>query len=61
MGNGCNDLCFNGGASYNTCDFVRDRLCSGWSVPGDSVQNVYMVSGVNVYASGFLSYDFRGI
>ncbi|MCP3027158.1 S-Ena type endospore appendage [Halobacillus sp. A5] len=58
MGKGCcNNLCSGGINDSISCEFVRDRVCSAWSVPQGNDQDVYMVSGVNVVASGYLSYD----
>ncbi|MGN8646684.1 S-Ena type endospore appendage [Gracilibacillus sp. HCP3S3_G5_1] len=39
------------------CDFVTDQICSGWSAPQGISQDIYVASGLNVVASGYLAYD----
>jgi hypothetical protein len=55
----CNDCCFQGKDTKDEkCDFVKDRVCCCWSVPKGHSQDVYVVvGGLNVFASGTISFD----
>ncbi|WP_084795404.1 S-Ena type endospore appendage [Bacillus sinesaloumensis] len=43
-----------------SCDFVKDKLCCEWCIPRGQRQNVYVTTGVNVFASGFVSVNCDG-
>ncbi|WJE14187.1 hypothetical protein QRD89_10655 [Halobacillus sp. ACCC02827] len=54
----CSDCfdCFNTDTTVS-CDFVKDKVCVGWSMPQGVNQDIYVTSGVNVFSSGFVAYD----
>lgn len=40
------------------CNFVKDKVTTGWSISQGSSQDVYVIVGLqNVYVSGFIAYD----
>ncbi len=39
------------------CNFVMDQVCVGWSSPQGVSQDIYVASGLNIVASGYLAYD----
>ncbi|WP_407647316.1 S-Ena type endospore appendage [Gracilibacillus oryzae] len=55
MGNLCS--CCYDKHDQESCDFVMDQLCYGWSVPEGTSQDIYVATGVAVVGSGYLAYD----
>ncbi|MFC4403886.1 S-Ena type endospore appendage [Gracilibacillus xinjiangensis] len=55
MGNICS--CCSNGCVDESCDFVMDQICTGWSVSGGTSQDIYVATEVAVFGSGYLAYD----
>lgn len=57
MGKSCSNCRSCNCVQGHGCNFVMDKVCVGWSAPQAISQDIYVVSGLNVVASGYLAYD----
>lgn len=60
MGKFCSNCHSSNCTQGAECNFVMDQICVGWSAPSGVSQYIYVVSGLNIAASGYLAYDEGG-